>query len=93
MKVIVLKRQTLSDIALQVYGDLSGLPGIARANGISITAELGVNTTLECPDVVYDAYLQDYVRKYGIKPATAYDDSEGEIRQRIFTEEFTLEFT
>ena len=93
MKVIVLKRQTLSDIALQVYGDLSGLPGIARANGISITAELDVNTTLDCPDVVYDAYLQDYVRKYGIKPATAYDDSEGEIRQRIFTEEFTLEFT
>lgn len=88
-----MKRQTLSDIALQVYGDLSGLPGIARANGISITADLEVNTTLDCPDVVYDAYLQDYVRKYGIRPATAYDDSEGEIRQRIFTEEFTLEFT
>jgi len=47
---------------------------------------------LQCPDVVYDAYLQNYVRKYGIKPATAYSDDEGEIRQRIFTEEFTLEF-
>ena len=93
MKVIVLKRQTLSDIALQVYGDISGLPGIARANGLSMTAELDVNTVLVCPDVVYDAYLQDYVRRNGIKPATDYDDTEGEIRQRIFTEEFTLEFT
>lgn len=93
MKVTVLKRQTLSDIALEVYGDISGLPGIARTNGLAMTAELSVGQVLQCPDVVYDAYLQNYVRKYGIKPATAYYDDEGEIRQRIFTEEFTLEFT
>lgn len=92
MKAIVLKRQTLSDIALQIYGDISGISGIARTNGIAITADLYVGQVLECPDVVYDAYLQNYVRKYGIKPATAYYDDEGEIRQRIFTEEFTLEF-
>ena len=92
MKVTVLKRQTLSDIALEVYGDISGLPGIARANGLAMTAELAVGQVLQCPGVVFDAYLQNYVRKYGIKPATAYD-GEGEIRQRIFTEEFTLEFT
>lgn len=93
MKVIVLKRQTLSDITLEVYGDISGLPGIARANGLSMTAELEVNQVLQCPDVVFDAYLQNYVQKYGIKPATAYSGQEGEIRQRIFTEEFTLEFS
>ena len=93
MNVIILKRQTLSDIALEVYGDISGLPGLARANGLSVTAELEVNQVLQCPDVVYDAYLQNYVRKYGIKPATAYLEQEGEIRQRIFTEEFTLEFS
>ena len=92
MKVIVLKRQTLSDITLEVYGDISGLPGIARANGLSMTAELEVNQVLQCPDVVFDAYLQNYVQKYGIKPATAYSE-DGEIRQRIFTEEFTLEFS
>ena len=92
MNVIILKRQTLSDIALQVYGDLSGLPGIARKNGLSITADVMPGQVLLCPDVVYDTYLQNYVRKYGIKPATAYSDDEGEIRQRIFTEEFTLEF-
>lgn len=92
MKVTVLKRQTLSDIALEVYGDLSGLPGIARANGLSMTADIEVGMALMCPDVVYDTYMQNYVRKNGIKPATAYFENEGEIRQRIFTQEFTLEF-
>lgn len=92
MKVTVLKRQTLSDIALEVYGDISGLPGIARTNGLAMTAQLEAGMVLLCPDVVYDAYLQNYVRKYGIKPATEYDDTGGEIRQRIFTEQFTLEF-
>ena len=92
MKVTVLMRQTLSDIALEIYGDISGLPGIARANNIAMTADLQVGQVLECPDVVYDAYLQNYVRKYGIQPATEYDGN-GEIRQRIFTEQFTLEFS
>ena len=73
MNVIVLQRQTLSDIALEIYGDISGLPGIARANGLAMTADLQAGQTLICPDVVYDAYLQNYVRKNGIKPATAYD--------------------
>lgn len=91
MKVIVLQRQTLSDITLEIYGDISGLPGIARENSLSVTADLEAGQELLCPDVVYDAYLQNYVRKYGIKPATAYDGT-GEIPQRIFTEQFTLEF-
>ena len=91
MKVIVLQRQTLSDIALEVYGDISSLPGIARVNNISMTDDLLPGTELICPDVVYDAYLQNYVRKNGIKPATAYG-YDGEIPQRIFTDEFTLEF-
>ena len=91
MKVIVRQRQTLSDIALQVYGVLSGIVGIARANDVALTDELPAGTVLECPDVSYDTYLQNYVRKNGIIPATAYD-GRGEIPQRIFTEEFTEEF-
>lgn len=91
MKVIVRQRQTLSDIALQVYGVLSGIVGIARANDIPVTAEPEAGTELECPDVTYDAYLQNYVRKNAIIPATQYD-GRGELRQRIFTEEFTEEF-
>ena len=60
MKVIVQQRQSLSDIALQVYGDISGVVAIARANGLSVT-----------PDLF---------------------DGLGEISQRIFTDEYTLEF-
>lgn len=92
MKITVLQRQTLSDIALEVYGDISGLPGIARANGLSVTDELQAGQVLQCPDVVYDNYLQNYVRKYGIKPATAPGIGDGELQIRIFTEQFTLEF-
>lgn len=91
MKVIVQQRQSLSDIALQVYGDVSGVIAIARANGLSVTPDLVTGQVLQCPDVVYDNYLQNYVRRNGIKPATLYDGI-GEISQRIFTEEFTLEF-
>lgn len=91
MKVIVQQRQSLSDIALQVYGDISGVVAIARANGLSVTPELAVGQVLQCPDVVYDNYLQNYVRKNGIKPATLFDGL-GEISQRIFTDEYTLEF-
>lgn len=91
MKVNVQQRQSLSDIALQVYGDISGVVAIARANGLSVTPELVVGQVLQCPDVVYDNYLQNYVRKNGIKPATLFDGL-GEIRQRIFTDEYTLEF-
>ena len=91
MKVIVQQRQSLSDIALQVYGDISGVVAIARENGLSVTPELVVGQVLQCPDVVYDNYLQNYVRKNGIKPATLFDGL-GEISQRIFTDEYTLEF-
>ena len=91
IRVQVRRRQTLSDICLQVYGTLAGLVELARANGLSVTQELTPGAVLNCPDVTYDNYLQIYVRKNGIIPATAYD-GRGEIRQRIFTEEFTEEF-
>ena len=90
MKVTVLKRQTLSDIALEVYGDLSGLPGIARANGLAMTADIEVGQVLLCPEVVYDTYMQNYVRKNGIRPAS---ETSLNIGNRIFTEEFTVEFS
>ncbi len=91
IKVTVRRRQTLSDIALEVYGSIEGVVSLARANNISITGELHAGEVLQCPDVIYDNYLQSYVRRNGIVPATAYD-GRGEITQRIFTEEFTPEY-
>ncbi len=91
MKVKVLQRQTLSDIVLQVYGVLTGIVDVATANGIGVAEPLTPGTVLTCPDVIYDNYLQTYVRANAIKPATAYDGL-GEISERIFTDQFTEEF-
>ena len=71
MKVTVQHRQTLSDIAIQVYGDIRGLAVLMQANKVSATEELQPGTVLECPETVYDKYLQSYVRANNIKPATA----------------------
>ena len=87
--VTVRRRQTLSDVCLQVYGTIEGIIALARENNLS--GELVAGTVLQCPDVTYDNYMQDYVRKNGIIPATAYN-GRGEISQRIFTEQFTEEF-
>lgn len=91
MKVKVLQRQTLSDIALQIYGDISGIVELAMANSIGVADQLTPGTVLECPDVVFDNYLQNYARTNNIIPATAYDGL-GEISERIFTDQFTEEF-
>lgn len=89
--VTVRRRQTLSDVCLQVYGTIEGIIALARENNLSPSGELVAGTVLQCPDVTYDNYMQDYVRKNGIIPATAYN-GRGEISQRIFTEQFTEEF-
>jgi nucleoid-associated protein YgaU len=70
MTVTVLPRQTLSDIAIQVYGDVSGVVELAAANNIGITSELTPGQELVCPEVIHDNYMQNYVRKRGIAPAT-----------------------
>ena len=91
MKVTVLPRQTLSDIAIQVYGDIRGVVAIAQANDIGVTDDIVAGMILDCPNVKYDPYIQDYVRKNGISPATELQ-ADGEIRISIFTETFTKEF-
>ena len=91
MKVTVRPRQTLADIAIQVYGDLRAICDIAAVNAISITDDLIPGSTIECPETVYDKYLQDYVVANGISPATAFED-DGTLSVGIFTDEFTEEY-
>lgn len=90
MEVIVKARQTLSDIAIQVYGDVRAVSDIAYVNGISVTDTLEEGMALQCPEIVYDRYMQSYVRNNRISPATEYVG--GDLRIRIFTEEFTKQF-
>ena len=89
--VTVRRRQTLSDICLEVYGTIDGVVALAAANGLPVAGELQPGLVLECPDVAYDNYLQTYVRKNGIVPATRKDGAAA-LQQRIFTEQFTEEF-
>ena len=91
MEVTVRQRQTLADIAIQVYGDLRAVGDIAYANSISMTDGLVPGTVLECPDVVYDRYLQDYVTENRVSPATARSGKD-DMGLGIFTDEFTEEY-
>lgn len=91
MTVTVQHRQTLSDIAMQVYGDIRGVTAIAFANNIGITDVLEPGIQLICPDEVYDIYLQNYVRKRRIQPATELEE-EAKTVARIFAKEFSKEF-
>lgn len=91
MKVIVGQRQSLADLAIQVYGDIRSAVEIAIANGIDVTAELEAGAELECPDITFDPYIRDYVRKNSITPATELSELDN-IQARIFTQQFTEEF-
>lgn len=90
MEVIVKPRQTLQDIAIQVYGDIRAVADIAKANDIAITDDIMPGTILMCPEVVYDRYLQDYVSMNAVSTATALD---GNVPLKgVFSEEFTKEY-
>ena len=91
MKITVQQRQTLSDIAIQVYGDVRAVGILMVENNISPTDDVEPGTVLECPEADYDNYLVLFVVKRGIHPATALDPN-GDLRARVFTEEFTDEF-
>ena len=70
MKVIVLNGQTLADIALQEYGTVEAMPLIAQANGLAMSDIPSAGDVLECPDKVYDRYLQNYAKNNHIKVGT-----------------------
>ncbi len=90
MEVTVRPGQTLPDIAIQVYGDLRAVIDLAAENGLSITEAIQAGKVLRCQEVMYDRYMQDYVRENGLSPAT--EPANGDISLSLFTEQFTDEF-
>lgn len=70
MKVKVISRQTLADVAVQVYGTVEAMPVICKANKLSLSDDLVTGQVLECPEKVFDQYLQDYARNNNLIPAT-----------------------
>lgn len=91
MKVKARPRQTLSDIAIQIYGDVRAAVLIAEANSLDIAGELTAGAEIECPDTVYDRYMQDYVHNNEVSPALTLDPDD-DINAKIFTEQFMTEF-
>lgn len=91
MKIVVKGGQTLSDIAIQVYGSLEAVTLIAQVNNISITDHLRPGMQLEIVPAVYNKEVQRYCINHNVSPATE-DDQGGEIKLRIYTDQFTKEF-
>lgn len=75
MKTKVMPRQTLADMAVQVYGDIRAIVTLADANNLPLTHDVPAGTMLECPETVFDKYMQEYVRDQKISPATATEDN------------------
>jgi len=89
MTVIIQPNQTLSDIAVQIYGDLSAVYMLAKSNNISITSDLMPGSEIIAPEAVYNKELAEYCRN-NIRPATGTDN--GELRLKIFTKQFSQQF-
>lgn len=90
MTVTIQNGQTLADIAIQEYGDLSAVFLIAKENDISPSGNLTAGTVLRLPDVVVNKEMQNFCRNNGVSPATA-EPTEDEIGERISTGQFTKE--
>ena len=91
MQITVQNRQTLADIAVQVYGDIMAVVPIAECNSISVTDDLYAGQILQCPEVEYSVKRGRYLGIGKISPATAISATEEYVRG-IFTQEFTKEF-
>lgn len=90
MKTKVKDGQTMVDIAIQEFGSWEAMVAIAQKNGISITEIPESGTELTLPEGTWNRVMQNFCKNNDVSPATARDN--GNVRLRIFGEEFTQEF-
>lgn len=90
MKTKVKDGQTMADIAIQEFGSWEAMVAIAQKNGISITEIPELGTELTLPEGTWNRVMQNFCKNNDVSPATARDN--GNVRLRIFGEEFTQEF-
>ena len=90
MKKMIKDGQTLADMAIQEFGSWEAMIAIARENNMSMTEVPDAGTELAMPDATWNRTMQNYCRDNDVSPATA--RGQGNIRLRIFDEEFTEEF-
>lgn len=88
MKIKVLSGQSLTDIAIQVYGNAQGVFMLAQENGLSVTDELEPGQILSySSDRVIDKGIVHYYAVKGVFPATVVVVDSG-----VFDESFDLTF-
>ena len=86
MKYMVLAGQSLTDIALRVYGSAEGAVVLAEENGLEVTELLEPGTILEySPGNVINKGMVQYYSTKDVRPATA-------LTGRVFDETFDLSF-
>lgn len=66
---IVQQGQSLMDISIEKCGSVTALFELALANGLSITDDVEVGTTLQLP-IPTNAAVKQYFENKGIVPAT-----------------------
>lgn len=90
MKVTVLSGQSLTDIAIQVYGSAEGVVALAEENGLEVTDELEAGQVLEFrTENIASKSIANYYSMKRIHPATAvpFDPEAG-----VWDESFDLTF-
>ncbi|TGX82980.1 LysM domain-containing protein [Palleniella muris] len=91
MRYTVKDGQTMADVAIECFGAWEAMTEIARLNNASMTAELKAGIVLSLPDAVWNRTMEGWCRDNEVSPATA--RNEGGVRMKVFTEEFTEEFS
>lgn len=89
MEVIVLKDQSLFDIALQALGDISGVVLLAKLNNTSITGELIPGQKIMIPGTAINTLTRDYFKERHVIPSTG---NLSGLVPRVFSREFATEF-
>jgi hypothetical protein len=77
-EVTVQAGQNMFDIALQVYGDLSGIIELAKDNGKGLTKDLTAGEVLKSRSKLKNKPVADFFEGRKSKPATGLNQSESE---------------
>lgn len=72
MKIPILDRQSIFDLALQTYGSIEAVFILAETNGLKLTDDLTAGQTVDCAaEKPTDRITTTYYANRNITPATA----------------------
>lgn len=90
MKIKIRSRQTLADLAIQLYGSIEGVFTLAQENDLEITDTLQPGSELEYdPAHTRQKWVASHFQTKEIYPSTAHTGStDGRIFDRTFDQSF-----